>query len=109
MPFRLPRVNAGAAVLNRTESESQTRKSTTLDNGSEHYLHTRLQEELGMRTYFADPYCVWQRGTSESTNGLFRRYFPKRTEFRQVSQACVDEVVARLNATPRKVLDYRKG
>jgi hypothetical protein len=35
------------------------RQSTTLDNGSEHYLHlhTRLQEELGMRTYFADPYC----------------------------------------------------
>jgi IS30 family transposase len=26
------------------------RKSTTLDNGSEHYLHTRLREELGMRT-----------------------------------------------------------
>ena len=25
------------------------RKSTTLDNGSEHYLHTRLQEELGMQ------------------------------------------------------------
>ena len=36
------------------------RKSTTLDNGSEHYLHTRLQEELGMQTYFADPYCSWQ-------------------------------------------------
>ena len=31
------------------------RKSTALDNGSEHYLHTRLQEELGMQTCFADP------------------------------------------------------
>jgi transposase, IS30 family len=85
----------------------QARKSTTLDNGSEHYLHTRLREELGMRTYFADPYCSWQRGTNESTNGLLRRYFPKRTDFRRVSQARVDEVVARLNGTPRKVLDYR--
>ena len=27
------------------------RKSTTLDNGSEHYLHPRLQEELRMQTY----------------------------------------------------------
>ena len=44
---------------------------------------------------------------SESTNGLLRRYFPKRTDFRQVSQARVDAVVARLNSTPRKVLDYR--
>ena len=56
-------------------------KSPTLDNGSEHYLHTRLQEELGMQTYFADPYCSWQRGTNESTNGLLRRYFPKEPIF----------------------------
>jgi transposase, IS30 family len=83
------------------------RKSTTLDNGSEHYLHTRLQEELGMQTYFADPYCSWQRGTNESTNGLLRRYFPKRTDFHLVSQEAVNEVVIRLNSTPRKVLGYQ--
>ncbi len=83
------------------------RKSTTLDNGSEHYLHTRLQEELGMQTYFADPYCSWQRGTNESTNGLIRRYFPKRTDFQLVSQEAVNEVVIRLNSTPRKVLGYQ--
>jgi IS30 family transposase len=83
------------------------RKSTTLDNGSEHYLHTRLQEELGMQTYFADPYCSWQRGTNESTNGLIRRYFPKRTDFHLVSQETVNEVVIRLNSTPRKVLGYQ--
>jgi IS30 family transposase len=83
------------------------RKSTTLDNGSEHYLHARLQEELGMRTYFADPYCSWQRGTNESTNGLLRRYFPKGTDFHLVSQEAVNEVVIRLNSTPRKVLGYQ--
>jgi IS30 family transposase len=83
------------------------RKSTTLDNGSEHYFHTRLQEELGMQTYFADPYCSWQRGTNESTNGLLRWYFPKRTDFQLVSQEIVNEVVMRLNSTPRKVLGYQ--
>lgn len=85
----------------------QARKSTTLDNGSEHFLHTRLREELGMQTYFADPYCAWQRGTNESTNGLIRRYFPKRTDFQFVSQQQVNDVVARLNSTPRKVLGYQ--
>ena len=83
------------------------RRSTTLDNGSEHYLHTRLQAELGMQTYFADPYCSWQRGTNESTNGLIRRYFPKGSDFQQVSQEAVNEVVIRLNSTPRKVLGYQ--
>jgi IS30 family transposase len=83
------------------------RKSTTLDNGSEHYLHTRLQDELGMQTYFADPYSSWQRGTNEYTNGLLRRYFPKRTNFRDVSQEALNDVVHRLNNIPRKVLHYK--
>ncbi|HZA21029.1 MAG TPA: IS30 family transposase [Dehalococcoidia bacterium] len=82
-------------------------QSTPLDNGSEHYLHTRLQEELGMQTCFADPYCSWQRGTNESTNGLIRRYFPKGTDFQLVSQGAVNEVVIRLNSTPRQVLGYQ--
>jgi IS30 family transposase len=85
----------------------QARKSTTLDNGSEHYLHTLLQDELGMQTYFADPYSSWQRGTNEYTNGLLRRYFPKRTDFRTVSQDEINDVVHRLNSIPRKVLHYK--
>jgi IS30 family transposase len=52
-----------------------------------------------MKTYFADPYCSWQRGTNESTNGLIRRYFPKGTDFQLVSQGVVNEVVIRLNST----------
>src|SRR5512144_2925588 len=71
----------------------QARQSTTLDNGSENSLHTQLQEELGIQTYFAHPYCSWQRGTNEYTNGLLRRYFPKRTDFRNVTQE-------QLNASP---------
>src|SRR5512147_995675 len=84
----------------------QACQSTTLDNGSENYLHTKLQEELGIRTYFAHPYCSWQRGTNEYTNGLLRRYFPKRTDFRYVTQEQLNDVVHRLNNTPRKVFQY---
>jgi len=85
----------------------QARKSTTLDNGVENYLHMKLQEELGMRTYFAHPYCSWQRGTNEYTNSLLRRYFPKGTDFRLVPQEAVVAAAERLNDTPRKVLGYR--
>ena len=60
-----------------------------------------------MQTYFADPYCSWQRGTNESTNGLLRRYFPKRTDFQLVSQGAVNEVGNHLNSTSRKVLGYQ--
>lgn len=83
------------------------RRSTTLDNGSENYLHSQLSNALAMQTYFADPYCSWQRGTNENTNGLIRRYFPKRTDFRKVSQQELSVVVQRLNDRPRKVLSYQ--
>jgi len=42
---------------------SMARKSTTMDNGRENHLHMMLHEH-GMRTYFADPYSSWQRGTN---------------------------------------------
>jgi transposase, IS30 family len=108
---KLPRVRAketaDAQVWLFGRLPKQVRKSTTLDNGVEHFLHTQLREELGMATYFADPYCSWQRGTNEYTNGLVRRYFPKGTGFRSVSQEQINAVVDRLNSIPRKVLNYQ--
>lgn len=82
------------------------RKTTTLDNGRENHLHKRL-EELGMKTYFADPYSSWQRGTNEYHNGLLRRYLPKKTSFIKLTQEELDDIVAEINNRPRKVLQYK--
>ena len=82
------------------------RKSTTLDNGRENHLHMKLYG-LGMRTYFADPYASWQRGTNENTNGLLRRYLPKKTSFTNLTQEELDDIVWEINNKPRKVLQYK--
>ena len=84
---------------------SMARKSVTLDNGRENHKHTKLNE-LGMNTYFADPYSSWQRGTNEYHNGLLRRYFPKGTDFKTVTQEEIDDVVEEINNRPRKCLGY---
>lgn len=81
------------------------RRSTTLDNGRENHLHSKLKD-LGMETYFADPYSSWQRGSNEYHNGLFRRYFPKGTDFKTVTQDEIDECVEEMNSRPRKCLGY---
>jgi IS30 family transposase len=87
------------------EQPKLARLSTTLDNGKENSRHFTLRT-LGMQTYFADPYSSWQRGTNENTNGLLRRYLPKRTSFVSLSQAELDDIVEEINNRPRKVLGF---
>ena len=83
----------------------QARFSTTLDNGRENHSH-RLLRFLKMKTYFADPYSSWQRGTNENTNGLLRRYLPKGASFKNLCQEYLDEIVDEINSRPRKCLGY---
>ncbi len=79
----------------------------TADNGKEFAYHKKLTEALQCDVFFADPYCSWQRGLNENTNGLLRQYWPKSTDFKKVSNLEVDEVLVRLNNKPRKKLTFK--
>jgi IS30 family transposase len=78
----------------------------TWDNGTESALHRLVDEALGMLTYYADPYSLWQRGSNENRNGRIRRYLPKRTSLENLTQAELDDIVAEINDTPMKRLGY---
>ena len=80
------------------------KKSTTLDNGSEMVKHN----QVGINTFFADPYSSWQRGGNENANMWIRYYFPKGTDFSKVSDKELKEVEKELNDRPRKRLGYKK-
>lgn len=88
------------------ELPESARKTTTLDNGLEFVRHQELTEATSMEVYFADPYASGQRGTNENTNGLLRRYLPKKTSFRNLSQGELNDIVAEINNRPRKCLGY---
>lgn len=90
-----------------TDLPNKARMSVTLDNGRENHLHSELKKDLGINTYFADPYSSWQRGTNEYHNGLIRRYFPKKTNLTEVTQEELNEVLWEINNRPRKVLQYQ--
>lgn len=78
----------------------------TLDNGTEMAYHEEMERLTGAVVYFAHPYHSWERGTNENTNGLIRRYLPKKTRFDQLTQADIDRLVRRINTRPRKRLGY---
>lgn len=65
-----------------------------------------MTDQLNPKVYFADPYSSWQRGSNEYHNGLVRRYIPKGTDMRNVTQEELDDIVEEINNRPRKCLDY---
>ena len=86
---------------------ARLRRTATFDNGKEFAEHERLSKRLGMNVYFAQPYCSWQRGTNEHTNGLLRQFLPKGTDLRTVSWQELEHYTTLINDRPRKRLNYR--
>jgi IS30 family transposase len=84
----------------------EVRQSLTLDNGRENYNHHKLVRDLGIKTYFCDPHCPWQKGSNENHNGILRRYIPKKTDLTKITQFELDSILEEINNRPRKCLDY---
>lgn len=89
------------------ELDEERRHSITFDNGTEFARCDRLERHLGIKLYYADPGCPYQRGSNENTNGLIRQYFPKGTDFRDITHHEVRQVEKLLNNRPRACLGFR--
>lgn len=96
-----------AAMIELLEPFKHMVSSITCDNGTEFARHEAVDTALGCTTYFADPYCSWQRGTNENTNGLIRQYIPKSRCFDNVTDDEVQMIQNKLNHRPRKRLGFR--
>lgn len=84
-------------------------KTITCDNGCE-FLNSKGLEKSrytkGTRTtvYYCHPYSSWERGTNENINRMIRRFFPKGTNFDEVSKQQVAMVETWINNYPRRIL-----
>ena len=83
-------------------------KTVTCDNGTEFSDFKRIENKLNVQFFFAHPYCSWERGLSEHTNGLVRQYIPKETDFKNVTNQEIKKYQYKINNRPRKVLDFEK-
>ncbi|MCL2785193.1 MAG: IS30 family transposase [Propionibacteriaceae bacterium] len=96
-------VDAQKDIFHRLPPEAA--RSVTLDNGSENHRAHEL-DEYAMPVYYCHPYCSWERGTNENTNGVLRRYLPKGTDFTDLTQHDLDEIVTAINNRPLKCLGW---
>jgi len=78
----------------------------TRDNGLEFARHGWVNEALGSKSYFCEPYHSWERGLVENRNGLVRRHLPKGCTFEGVGRTWLNEIENEMNGKPHKVLGW---
>ena len=85
----------------------KAKRTLTVDNGPENSDWQTMEEVTGLSCFFAHPYRSCERGSNENANGLLRDYYPKGTDFREVSDEELAQVEYALNSRPRKRHDWR--
>lgn len=90
-------------VIDRLKNiPAKFRKTLTRDRGTENFDYKNIEEKLKLSCFFAHPYCSHERGSNENTNGLLRRYFPKKTDFSKVTDEELSKAEYLINSRPRK-------
>lgn len=101
-------------VFNRLERElpdfKERFQSITTDNGPEFLHYENLCRSIygGQRfqVYYCHSYAAWEKGSNENHNRMIRRFFPKGTDFRKVTEEEVTWVQDWMNNYPRKILGW---
>jgi transposase, IS30 family len=62
----------GQAVIDLLRPHKKRCHTITFDNDKEFADHAFISKCLPAQVYFAHPYCSWERGLNENTNGLLR-------------------------------------
>ena len=88
------------------EIPPRARQSLTIDNGNEFAAHETWLKEIGLPSYFCDPYASWQKGGIENTNGRLRRDLPRNSNIHTMPSEDFDETIDNYNSTPRKSLGW---
>lgn len=66
----------------------------------------RFLKRLKTKIFFAHPYSSWEKGCIEYHNKLIRQYIPKGTDFEDVSDGILKDIITKINKRPREKLGF---
>ncbi len=107
MPNKAPQATKVVTLRCLSKHPGTLFKSIAYDNGSENVLRHEINDKLDARSNFYTPYHSWKKSTVEQINSLIRRYFPKGTDFNEVSAHDINRVEKLLNNRPKKCLNHQ--
>lgn len=98
-------------------------KGPDLKIGNDHELAQYIEKKIGeegyspaarrkgnrTKVYYCHPYSSYERGSNENANKLIRRWFPKGTDFRQVTAKAIQWVEDWINNYPREIHGFRSA
>ncbi len=89
-------------------------KSITVDNGCEFADCAGIEKSYRLKrprtkVYYCHPYSPHERGSNENMNRIIRRFFPKGTNFDQVTPDQVAQAETWMNNYPRKILGWKSS
>ena len=78
----------------------------TFDNDKAFSCHEYVGNRMEAATYFTRPYTSQDKGTVENRIGVIRRFFPKKTDLRYITQREVLLVERKINNRPIRKFNY---
>jgi transposase, IS30 family len=94
-------------IIRKVKPFGQWIKTFTYDNDMAFALHQRVNDALKTKSFFTRPYTSQDKGTVENRIGVIRRFFPKKTDFTEVTTAQVRRVEKMINERPVRKFGYK--
>ena len=96
-------------LLMKRMAGNKNLKTVTFDNDQAFGLHHEIAKELNVKTYFTRPYTSQDKGSIENRNGVIRRFYPKKTDFNEVTVKDVKRVEKSINNRPIRKFKYKSA
>jgi len=94
------------AIVEELSKDKHKLQTLTFDNDMAFAKHGSIAESLKVDTYFTRPYTSQDKGTVENRIGVIRRFFPKKTDVRFVTERRIKEVENKINERPIRKYNY---